>query len=100
MNLSVDMTRYIAWAAVVVAGALLAVVDWRWIRRPVFGVLLAAGVGVGIIVTKVSPFTFGTGGYYMEGVIAAAGSALALTGYVFGAGWHFFRRLIRRHGPP
>jgi hypothetical protein len=33
------MTRYFVWAAVVVAGALLAVADWRWIKRPVFGAL-------------------------------------------------------------
>ena len=99
MNLSADMTRYFAWAAVVVAGALFAVVDWRWIRRPIFGLLLAAGVGGGIVVTQVSPFTFGAGGYYMEGVLVAAGSALALTGYVFAAGCQFARRRIGRHGP-
>ena len=100
MNLSPDMTRYFAWAAVVVAGALFAVVDWRWIRRPVFGVLLAAGVGGGSIVSQISPFTFGAGGYYMEGVLVAAGSALALTGYVFAAGWQFARRHIGRPPPP
>ena len=99
MNLSPDMTRYFAWAAVVAAGALFAVVDWRWIGRPIFGVLLAAGVGGGIVVTQVSPFTFGAGGYYMEGVLVAAGSALALTGYVFAAGGQFLRRCLGRHGP-
>jgi hypothetical protein len=71
------MARYFVWAAVVVAGALLAVADWRWIKRPVFGALLVAGVLGGAIVINVSPFTFGTGGYYMEGVIISAGSALA-----------------------
>jgi len=53
MNLSADMTRYLVWAGVVAAGALLAVVDWRWIRRPIFGVLLAAGVAGGLMATKV-----------------------------------------------
>jgi hypothetical protein len=98
MNLFPDMTRYFAWAAVVVVGALFAVVDWRWIRRPILGLLLAAGVGAGTIVTQVSPFTFGAGGHYMEGVLVAAGSALALTGYVLAAGWQFARRRIG--GPP
>jgi hypothetical protein len=98
MNLFPDMTRYFAWAAGVVVGALFAVVDWRWIRRPILGLLLAAGVGAGTIVTQVSPFTFGAGGHYMEGVLVAAGSALALTGYVLAAGWQFARRRIG--GPP
>ncbi len=48
MNLSPDLTRYFMWAGVVVVGALLAVVDWRQIRRPVFGVLLVAGVVAGL----------------------------------------------------
>jgi hypothetical protein len=80
MNLSPDLTRYFMWAGVVVVGALLAVVDWRQIRRPVFGVLLVAGVVAGLIIEQVSPFSFGGGSHYMEG-----GSALALTGYVFAA---------------
>jgi hypothetical protein len=97
--LSHDLTRYFVWAAVVVAGALLAAVDWRWIKRPVCGALLVAGVGGGIIVTNVSPFTFGTGSYYMEGVLIAAGSALALVGYVVAALGQFACRRIRGHGP-
>ena len=93
------MTRYFVWAAVVVAGALFAVVDWRWIKRPVFGALLVAGVLGGTIVINVSPFTFGTGGYYMEGVILSAGSALALVGYVFAMAGQFACRRIGGRGP-
>ena len=91
------MTRYFVWAAVVVAGALLAVVDWRWIKRPVFGALLVLGVLGGAIATNVSPFTFGTGGYYMEGVIISAGSALALVGYVCAIAGQFACRRIGGH---
>jgi hypothetical protein len=94
-----DMTRYFVWAGVVVAGALFAVADWRWIKRPVFGALLVAGVLGGTIVINVSPFTFGTGGYYMEGVIISAGSALALVGYVFAIAGQFACRRIGGHGP-
>ena len=81
------------------AGGLLAIVDRRWIKRPVCGVVLIAGIVGGIIVTNVSPFTFGTGSYYMEGVLIAAGSALALAGYVLAAVGQFARRRIRGHGP-
>ena len=81
------------------AGGMLAIVDWRWIKRPVCGALLVIGIVGGIIVTNVSPFTFGTGSYYMEGVLIAAGSALALAGYVLAAVGQFARRRIHRHGP-
>jgi hypothetical protein len=93
------MTRYFVWAAVVLAGGLLAVVDWRWIKRPVCGALLVIGIVGGIIVTNVSPFTFGTGSYYMEGVLISAGSALALVGYVVAAVGQLACRRIRGHGP-
>ena len=93
------MKRYFVWAAVVIAGAVLAVVDWRWIKRPVCGALLVTGGVGGIIVTKESPFTFGTGSYYMGGVLISAGSALALVGYVFAAIGQFVRRRISGHGP-
>jgi hypothetical protein len=99
MNSSADLTRYLIWAGVVVGGALLGVVDRRWIRLPVLGALLAAGVIGGLMVTKISPFTFGSGDYYMEGVILSGGSALALVGYVLAmigyilaAVWQFARR--------
>jgi hypothetical protein len=52
MRLSSDFARYFVWVGIVVVGTLLAVVDWRWIRRPVFGVLLVAGVGGGFVVEK------------------------------------------------
>ena len=80
-------------------GAALAIVDWRWIKRPACGALLVIGIVGGIIVTNASPFTFGTGSYYMEGVLISAGSALALVGYVLAAIGHFVCRRIRRHGP-
>ena len=84
MNLSADMVRYFEWAAVVIAGALFAVSRMAMDQASHSRSAFAAGVGRRHrIVTQVSPFTFGTGGYYMEGVLVAAGSALALTGYVF-----------------
>jgi hypothetical protein len=83
MILASDMTRYFVWACVIMAGALCAIADWRWIKRPVFGLVLVAGMIGGIVVTKVSPFDFATGGYFMEGVLISGGSALALVGYVF-----------------
>jgi hypothetical protein len=97
MTRSQDMIRYFEWAAVVLAGVLCAFVDWRWIKRPVFGVLLVAGIVGGTIVTNVSPFNFATGGYYMEGVLLAASSALALAGYVFAIVVQFIWRRIRGH---
>ena len=99
MTLSQDMTRYLLWTAVVVAGALLAIVDWRWTRRPVFRALLVTGIVGGIIVTNVSPFDFVTGGYYMEGVIISGGSALALAGYVFAIVVQFIWRRFSARDP-
>jgi hypothetical protein len=96
--MSPDVTRYAVWAGVVAIGALLAILDWRWIGRPLFGALLAAGVAGGIVMTKVSPFDFSSGGYFMEGVLLSAGSALALVGYVLAAIWQFARQWLRRHG--
>jgi uncharacterized membrane protein len=82
MQLSADLMRYVIWAGVVAIGAILAVVDRRWARFPLFGILLAAGIGGGLIITRVSPFNFGGGSHYMEGVIISGGSALALAGYI------------------
>jgi hypothetical protein len=65
----------------------------------VFEVVRAAGVACGLIVEKVSLFSFGMGNHYMEGVIVSAGSALALIGYVFAVVWQFVRRSIGRHNP-
>jgi len=78
---SADVTRYVVWAGVVAIGAVLALLDRRWIGRPVLGALLLAGIGAGLVITAVSPFSFGGGDHYMEGVIVSAGSALALAGY-------------------
>ncbi|MDR3467397.1 MAG: hypothetical protein P4M07_15810 [Xanthobacteraceae bacterium] len=99
MNPPVDITRYFVWAAVVMVGAVLAMVDWRWIRRPALGLLLLAGVVGGAVLTYLSPFDFVTGGYYMVGVIISAGSALALAGYgVVVIGWFAARCVSPR--PP
>jgi hypothetical protein len=83
--------RYPIWGGVIAIGALFAVLDRRWIRRPRFAVLLVAGVIGGLIITRVSPFTFGGGDHYMEGVILSAGSALALAGYALAVVWRFVR---------
>ena len=96
MDRSPDLTRYLVWAGVVVFGALLAVVDRRQIRRPVLGLLLVIGVAAGFIIEQVSPFSFGVGSHYMEGVLVSAGSALALIGYVFAVVWQFLCRSIGR----
>jgi hypothetical protein len=89
------MTRYVVWAAVVVAGVLLAVCDWRWIRRPWFGVLLVAVLCGGLITMQVSPFNFADGGYALQGLLAAGGAGLALAGYVFAATLQFAIRGVR-----
>jgi hypothetical protein len=100
MNLFPELTRYAVWAGVVMLGALLAVVDRRQIRRPVFGALLTAGVIAGFIIEQVSPFSFGGGSHYMEGVLVSAGSALALIGYFFAVIWQFVCGKIGGHSPP
>lgn len=98
MTQSAELTRDLVWAGVVVIGTLLAVLDRRWIRRPLFAVLLVAGTFGGLTITKVSPFSFGGGDHYMEGVILSAGSALALVGYAFAVVWGFVHRRVSRPG--
>jgi hypothetical protein len=100
MELSTDLARYATWAGVVAIGALLAVLDRRWIRGPIFGALLLAGVVGGLVITEVSPFSFGGGSYYMQGVLISAGSALALVGYVFAMVLQFALRLLGGHRRP
>jgi hypothetical protein len=78
---------------------LLAVLDRRWIGRPLFGVLMVAGIAGGLIITRVSPFSFGGGDHYMEGVIVSAGSTLALVGYVFAIIWQFARQRLGHDRP-
>jgi hypothetical protein len=92
--------RYVVWAGIVVIGAQLAVLDSRWIRWPLCGVLLVAGVGGGFITTRVSPFNLGGGDYYMDGVIVSAGSVLALIGYVLAFISQFVRLRLGGHGRP
>lgn len=96
MGSSADLVRYLVWAGIVAIGGLLGIVDLRWTRRPLFGLLLAAGIIGGLIITRVSPFTFAGGDHYMEGVILSAGSALALAGYAAAIIWHFVRQLWGR----
>jgi hypothetical protein len=91
-TLAADLLRYVIWGAVIAIGALVAMLEWRWIGRPLFAVLLVAGVIGGLIITKVSPFTFAGGDHYMEGLILAAGSALALAGSVLAVVWLLVRR--------
>jgi hypothetical protein len=91
--LSPEVTRYLAWAAMVIVGIVLAVIDRRWIGRPLFGVLVLTGVAAGFVITRASPFTFGGGDHFMEGVLISGGSALALAGYVLASVW----RLARQH---
>ena len=98
MKLSPDATRYLIWAAVVVLGMLLAVVDRRMLGRWVLGVLLIACAAGGLLLTVVSPFSFGATSYYMEGVIISAGSALALIGYFIALLLHFLSLRIGRSG--
>lgn len=95
-TLAADLIRYLVWGGIAAIGALLAVLDWRWIGLPVFAVLLVAGVIGGLIITEVSPFTFAGGDHYIEGLILAAGSALALAGYAPAVVW----LLVRRFWPP
>ena len=99
MDRSPDLARYFMWTGVVVFGALLAVIDWRQIRRPAFGLLLVIGVITGFVIEQVSPFSFGVKSHYMEGVLVSAGSALALIGYVFAVFWLFVWRSIGGRHP-
>jgi hypothetical protein len=99
MEQSPDLARYFLWAGIIAIGTLLAILDRRWIGRPLFGVLMVAGVAGGLIITRVSPFSFGGGDHYMEGVIVSAGSALALVGYVFSIIWQFVRRCLGQGRP-
>jgi hypothetical protein len=98
MQLTPDMTRYFVWAGVTAIGTLLAILDRRWVGRHLFGVLLVIGVGGGLIIVSISPFSFGGGSHYMEGVIISAGSALALMGYVLAIVCHLAHRRLRGHG--
>ena len=93
------MTRYVVWAAVVVAGVFLGVCDWRWIRRPLFGVLLIAVVCGGLITMQVSPFNFADGGYALQGLLAAGAAGLGLIGYVAAIVVQFAARYVRSRRP-
>jgi len=98
MGIAEDLTRYLVWAVVVIVGALLAIVDWRKIRLPVFGALLLVMIAGGFLITTYSPFNFGDGGYYMEGVLLSAGSALAFAGYLAASLVLLVEKLVRRKG--
>jgi predicted TIM-barrel fold metal-dependent hydrolase len=66
MEMSPDLARYLLWAGIIAIGTLLAILDRRWIGWPLFGVLMLAGVASGLIITTVSPFSFG-GGDHLHG---------------------------------
>jgi hypothetical protein len=93
------MTRYLIWAAVVIIGTLLAVCDWRWLRRPWFAVLLLAVMCGGFIAMQVSPFNFSDGGYALQGLLAAGGAGLALIGYAAASIVQFATRYVRSRRP-
>jgi hypothetical protein len=90
-----ELPPYLVYALLALLGAGLAALDRRWTGWPVCGALAAAGVLGGYALTRASPFTFAGGDYYMEGVILAFASALALGGYVLSSALHF---AIRRVG--
>jgi hypothetical protein len=90
------MTFYVFWTVILAIGAGLAVLDWQWIRRPVFVVLLLAGIGGGLVTMQVSPFNFADGGYSLQGLLVAVGSAVALIGYVAAAAVQFGARYVGR----
>jgi len=97
--MSPDQTRFLVWAAVVVAGGVFAVLEWRWTRWPVFGLFLVAGLVGGAMTTQLSSFTFGGDSYYMQGVLISGGSALALGGYAFTLVCRLAIRLLVRRSP-
>ena len=82
MDNSSELTQHTIWTMVMLAGVPLAFVDWQMIKRPIFGVLPILGISAGATVTFFSPFNFGDGGYYMEGILVSGGSALVFIGYV------------------
>lgn len=96
MDHSAEFTRYTIWALVVLAGVPLAIADWRMIKRPIFGVLLILGISAGAAVTFFSPFNFADGGYYIEGIVVSAGSALVFIGYVPASLAIFLWRRLRK----
>ena len=83
--------NYLLWAIVIAIGFGLRVLERRFTRRPLLGALLILGMAAGYLMTRFSPFNFATGGVYMEGVILAAASALALAGYLAATLWFVAR---------
>jgi hypothetical protein len=79
------MQPFATWSLCVALGAAAAYLDIARLRRPLFGLLLLAGVAGGYTTTLVSPFDFSGAGWYMEGVLLTLLAALGLAGYV-GAG--------------
>jgi hypothetical protein len=77
-----DLTRYLIWSSVVVAGMAMAYIDRRLIGRKILAALLLLAVAGGLLITQFNPFSFGSSSHYMEGVIVSGGAALALTGYL------------------
>ncbi|HLG80467.1 MAG TPA: hypothetical protein VKY22_05590 [Bradyrhizobium sp.] len=85
MNAPVGSVFYLAWTAIIVLGAVFEFVDRRWIKGPALGLLLFAGIPVGYIMTKASPFNFADGGLGLQGFLLVATSGVALISYA--ASW-------------
>ena len=104
MELSVELTRYLSWASVVMFGALLALLERRWTTWPWLGLVLLAGIGGGLLVMQLSPFSFCCGSYYMDGVLIMGAAGLALIGYVpayvLAIVWQLARRRLGARGRP
>ncbi|MFO1166824.1 MAG: hypothetical protein U1E19_01725 [Rhodoblastus sp.] len=83
--------NYLLWAIVIAIGFGLRALERRFTRRPFLGALLILGTVAGYLMTRFSPFNFATGGLYMEGVILAAASALAFSGYLAATLWFVAR---------
>jgi len=86
------MVFYLFWTAVFASGAVFRLIDGSWIKRPVLGLLMLAGIPAGAIMTQVSPFNFADGGLYMQGVLLSLASGLALIGYLLAWLAEFARR--------
>jgi hypothetical protein len=96
VDVSAELWRYLIWAIAVLLGAWLAVVDRRMMGRWLFGLLLIAAIVGGLLITVISPFSFGSTSYFMHGVIISGGAALALAGYVLTVGGLFVGKHLAR----
>ena len=73
--------RYWPYGVALLAGVLFAVIDRRLIGRYVLAVLLVIAAAGGQLTMYFSPFTFGGGDHYMQGLIASLFALAGLAGY-------------------